>query len=673
MKQVLTALLYLVTLWTGAAQIETDPVVWSHEVKKISDVEYELVFRGDIQREWHIYSQFTPEGGSQPSEFTFVGAGEDYELIGSAKESTTLTEYSDIFGVDEVFFRDRAVFTQRIKLLKPEVDQLEVGLFYQICKEVCIPKDEIFNISLNGKELLLTEKVVDQRSLALSGALEIDLRNRELLKGNQSDITAGSGLWMIFGLGFLGGLIALLTPCVFPMIPLTVSFFTKRAQNKAKGITNAILYGLFIVLIYFLLSLPFHLFDSVDSQILNTIATNVWLNVFFFLIFIFFSFSFFGYYELTLPSSWANKMDSASSKVGGAFGIFFMAVTLAIVSFSCTGPILGGLLGSTALADGDVATNLTFGMLGFGIALALPFALFALFPTWLNSLPKSGGWMTTVKVVLGFLELALAFKFLSNADLVGNWGIFKRELFLGIWIVLFLLLALYLFGIFKFPHDPPKQRISKTRKALGLISGVFAVYLVLGLFKQTDLKLLSGFPPPEFYSVFEQPSDCPLGIDCFKDFDEGVAHAKKVNKPILLDFTGWACVNCRKMEETVWSEPDIFPLLKEEFVLISLYVDDRKPLPEGERFDYKFKSGRVKSIGTVGQKWGTFQTLNFNAASQPYYVLLSPELEVLNSSIQYTDKDTYRNWLKAGLENYRASKATAPFDISKNSDLYKIR
>ncbi len=665
MRKFITGIIVLLTLTSVFAQTEDNPVAWSYEVKKVSDTEYDLVINGDILEGWHIYSQFTPEGGSQPSEFTFEEAGERYELIGEAKEGKTVREYSDIFGVDEVFFKDKALFTQRIKLIDPSVDQLEVALFYQICKEVCIPKDEVFNISLSGKTVVVNEKTVDQRSQALSEALVLDLKNKNILNGDSDGVDMGTSLWMIFGLGFLGGLIALLTPCVFPMIPLTVSFFTKQSQPKAKGITNALLYGFFIVLIYFLLSLPFHLFDSVDSQILNTIATNVWLNLFFFLIFIFFSFSFFGYYELTLPSSWANKMDSASSKVGGGFGIFFMAVTLAIVSFSCTGPILGGLLGSTALADGDVATNLSIGMLGFGVALALPFALFALFPAWLNSLPKSGGWMTTVKVVLGFLELALAFKFLSNADLVGNWGIFKREIFLGIWILLFLLMTLYLFGMFRFPHDGPKQKLSKTRLGVALLSGAFSLYLILGLAKVSDLKLLSGFPPPEFYSVFEQESDCPLGINCFKDFDEGLAYAKEVNKPILLDFTGWACVNCRKMEENVWSEPDIYPLLKEDYVLISLYIDDRKPLPEEGQFDFKFESGRVKTIKTVGEKWGTFQTLNFNAASQPYYVLLSPDLEVLNSSIQYTDKDTYLNWLKAGLKNYRSLQPENPFNQNK--------
>ncbi|MFD2098466.1 protein-disulfide reductase DsbD family protein [Flagellimonas iocasae] len=638
------------------AQTDANPAIWSHKVNKLSDTEYELVFTGKIAEGWHVYSQYTAEGGSLPSEFTFEKAGEDYELIGKTTESETLVEYSDIFEVDETFFKKEAIFTQKIKLLNPEVRQISVNLFYQICKEVCIPKDELFQISLDGNAFVDSQKEIDLKSVALGESLKLDLKNKNLLnQGGITDSEGKSNLWMIFGLGFLGGLIALLTPCVFPMIPLTVSFFTKQSQQKSKGIANAVLYGFFIVLIYFLLSLPFHLFNSVDSQILNTIATNIWLNVFFFVIFVVFAFSFFGYFELTLPSSWANKMDSASSKVGGGLGIFFMALTLAIVSFSCTGPILGGLLGSTTLAEGNVATNLTIGMTGFGLALALPFALFALFPAWLNSLPKSGGWMTTVKVVLGFLELALAFKFLSNADLVGNWGIFKREIFLGIWIVLFVLMTLYLFGIFKFPHDGPKKKLTSTRKLFGALSMAFSVYLVLGLFHVTPLKLLSGFPPPDFYSVVETESDCPLGLDCFKDFEEGVAYAKAANKPILLDFTGWACVNCRKMEENVWSHSSVYPILKDEYVLISLYVDDRKELPEAEKFDFKYDSGRIKSIETIGQKWGTFQTVNFNAASQPYYVLLSPNLEILNDAVQYVDVETYENWLKSGLETYQLS------------------
>tara|TARA_R110002012_G_scaffold96376_6_gene232335 strand:+ start:704 stop:2683 length:1980 start_codon:yes stop_codon:yes gene_type:complete len=641
---------------TAFAQTDENPAIWSHEVHKLSDTEYELVFKGKIMDGWHVYSQYTAEGGSLPSEFTFEKAGEDYELIGETEESETIKEYSDIFEVEETFFKGEAIFTQRIKLLNPEVNQISVNLFYQICKEVCLPVDEYFQISLDGSGFVAEETTLDERSSALGASLKVDLKNKQLL--NQNEITDSEGksnLWVIFGLGFIGGLIALLTPCVFPMIPLTVSFFTKQTQNKSKGVANALLYGFFIVLIYFLLSLPFHLFNSVDSQILNTIATNIWLNVFFFIIFVFFAFSFFGYYELTLPSSWANKMDSASSKVGGGLGIFFMALTLAIVSFSCTGPILGGLLGSTTLAEGNVATNLTSGMVGFGLALALPFALFAMFPAWLNSLPKSGGWMTTVKVVLGFLELALAFKFLSNADLVGNWGIFKREIFVGIWVVLFILMTLYLFGIFRFPHDGPKKNLSPARKLTGIVSLAFTIYLILGLFNISNLKLLSGFPPPSFYSVVETESDCPLGLDCFKDFEEGVAYAQEVNKPILLDFTGWACVNCRKMEENVWSDPNVYPILKEDYVLISLYVDDRKELPESEQFDFKYDSGRIKAIETIGQKWGTFQTINFNAASQPYYVLLSPNLEILNEAVQYVDVETYEEWLKSGLEKHHLS------------------
>ena len=656
MKQLIICILLLFSSISLYSQDDDNPVAWSHEFNKISTTDYELIIKGKIFEGWHVYSQFTADGGSLPSEFTFKKAGEDYELVGKTQESPTETAYSDIFEVDETFFKKEAVFTQKIRLLNPDIRQIDVNLFYQVCKEVCLAVDKDFHFVLDGGEAVTVEKTVDDRSLAMSAALKLDLKNKNLLQEAKGQSNEQSSLWVVFGLGFIGGLIALLTPCVFPMIPLTVSFFTKQSHNKSKGIVNALLYGFFIILIYFLLSLPFHIFDSVDSQILNTIATNIWLNLFFFIIFVFFAFSFFGYYELTLPSSWANKMDAASNKVGGGIGIFFMAVTLAIVSFSCTGPILGGLLGSTTLAEGEVANNLTAGMTGFGVALALPFALFAMFPAWLNSLPKSGGWMTTVKVVLGFLELALAFKFLSNADLVGNWGIFKREIFLGVWILLFVLLTLYLFGVFRFKHDGPKQKLSIGRKIMGLVSLAFSVYLGLGLANVTHLKLLSGFPPPDFYSVFQQESDCPLGIDCYKDFEAGLAHAKSVNKPILLDFTGWACVNCRKMEENVWSEPDVYPLLKEDYVLISLYIDDRKELPLEEQFDYKFESGRVKTIKTIGEKWGTFQTINFNSASQPYYVLMSPDLELLHSAIQSADSDMYREWLLQGLENYKKLK-----------------
>lgn len=645
-------LLFVVAFPLNAiTQTEDNPVVWEQQVKKLSDTEYELVMKAKILDGWHMYSQFTSEFGSLPSEFTYNGHGTVYELVGGTTESETIKEYSEIFEIEETYFKDNATFTQRIKVVDAKINQIDVDLFFQVCKEVCIPMDKKFIFTLDGSEAQAIIATVDDRSLALGQKLRLDLKNRELLTQGQDTIATITNIWVIFGLGFLGGLIALLTPCVFPMIPLTVSFFTKHSQKKSKGIINALLYGFFIILIYFLLSLPFHLFDSVDSQILNSIATNVWLNLLFFLIFIFFAFSFFGYYELTLPSSWANKMDAASSKVGGVLGIFFMAITLAIVSFSCTGPILGGLLGGTTLAEGEVASNLTAGMTGFGVALALPFALFALFPAWLNSLPKSGGWMTTVKVVLGFLEIGLALKFLSNADLVGHWGILKREVFLGIWIVLGIAMTLYLFGLYKFPHDGPVKKLSAGRKLTAFISAAFTIYMILGVTKITNLKLLSGFPPPEFYSVFEQESDCPLGIDCFKDFDEGLAYAKEVNKPILLDFTGWACVNCRKMEENVWSDSEVFPIIKNNYVLISLYTDDREELPDAEKFNFQFDSGRVKEINNIAQKWGTFQDVNFKSISQPFYVLLSPDLKVLNTSIQNSDIPTYKNWLLEGLKN----------------------
>ena len=495
---------------------------------------------------------------------------------------------------------------------------------------------------------------IDEKSKNLTKDLHLNLKNTSLLKNTTNgDSESSNGLFGIFLLGFVGGLLALLTPCVFPMIPLTVSFFTKQSKNKKKGIFNAVLYGFFIVFIYILLSLPFHFLDNLDPEILNTISTNVWLNIFFFVVLVFFAFSFFGFYEITLPSSWGNKMDSASS-VGGIIGIFFMALTLAIVSFSCTGPILGSLLASSLTSDGG-ATQLTAGMSGFGLALALPFALFALFPSWLNSLPKSGGWLNTTKVVLGFLELALAFKFLSNADLVAHWDLLKREVFIGIWIVIFIGLALYLFAKIKFPHDSPIKKLSFSRISFGVLIVSFIIYISPGVLKNPtwNLSLLSGFPPPLFYSIYEQESDCPLGLDCYKDFEKGLAAAKESKKPILLDFTGWACVNCRKMEENVWSEPDIYQTLKDDYILISLYVDDNeKELPAAQQFDFLKKNGKVKKIKTVGDKWSTFQVINFKNASQPYYVLLSPDLEVLNSTQQYTDRDTYYDWLQEGLQAF---------------------
>ena len=458
----------------------------------------------------------------------------------------------------------------------------------------------------------------------------------------------------IFLLGFLGGFIALLTPCVFPMIPLTVSFFSKSAGNTQKGMANSILYGFFIFLIYFLLSLPFHVLDSLDPEFLNNVSTNVTLNVAFFIIFLVFAFSFFGYYELTLPASWSNALDNKANKIGGWIGIFFMALTLAIVSFSCTGPILGTLLGSSLSTDGG-AIQLTLGMSGFGLALALPFTLFAMFPKWLNSLPKSGGWLNTIKVVLGFIELALALKFLSNADLVQHWGLLKRELFIALWVIIGIGMAVYLFGKLRFPHDGPIKKLSKSRIVFGILTIAFVIYLLPGLTntKYANLKLLSGFPPPMFYSYYDKKTECPLGLNCYKDLDEGLTAAKLENKPIMLDFTGWACVNCRKMEEHVWSTSKVYDILNKEYIVISLYVDDRKELMENDKFDYLKPNGSVKKIKTVGDKWATLQTINFQNNSQPFYVLLDHNMQLLNHTKSYTpDVDEYYEWLKTGLDRY---------------------
>ena len=655
MKKFLLLFLLLFSISINS-QTADNPIVWESSIHKISETEYDVVFTAKLLQEWHLYSQYNPENASQPLEITVPESKSGYKLVGKAQESKTDKEYSETWEKEEIFFKDSAIITQRIAIVDATITSITLEVYAQVCKQACIQIEESFSFPLNGNRLKKEVILLDDESKNLTKRLQLDLKNTELLNtGNKTENTSGSSLFNIFLLGFVGGLFALLTPCVFPMIPLTVSFFTKQSQSKSKGIFNAVLYGVFIVIIYMLLSVPFHLIDGLDPSILNTISTNIWLNIFFFVILVFFSLSFFGFYEITLPSSWGTKMDAASD-VGGFVGVFFMALTLAIVSFSCTGPILGSLLAGSLGTVGNPAFQLSAGMTGFGLALALPFALFALFPNLLSSLPKSGGWLNTTKVILGFLELAFAFKFLSNSDLVGHWDILKREVFIGLWIVIFSGLALYLFGKIKFPHDSPIKKLSFFRVSFGVLVFAFVVYLIPGTFKNPawNLNALSGFPPPQFYSVYEQASDCPLGLNCYKDFDEGVLVAKAANKPILLDFTGWACVNCRKMEENVWSDPEIYTLLKEEYILISLYVDDNeKQLPKEAQFDFIKPNGQIKKIKTYGDKWSTFQVINFKNASQPYYVLMNADLAILNSPQQYTDIKTYKNWLKKGIENFK--------------------
>ena len=652
MKKLYVFIAFIFVLNTNA-QNETNPVVLKTSIEKISETEYDLIFSAKILDQWYLYSQYNPDNASLPMEISIASDSKGFQLIGKARESTTFKEYSDVWEKEEIFFKDKATITQRIKLTNKDLTVVKLNFFAQVCKTVCIQIEEVFTFSLDGKKVIDEIAELDNKSIRLSNQLKLTLKNSELLnvdsKGNQKE---NNGLMKIFLLGFIGGFLALLTPCVFPMIPLTVSFFTKQSQHKAKGISNAILYGFFIILIYILLSIPFHFLDSLNPEILNTISTNVWLNVFFFIILVFFAFSFFGYYEITLPSSWGDKMDSASS-IGGFIGIFFMALTLAIVSFSCTGPILGSLLAGSLTSDGG-AMQLSVGMSGFGLALALPFALFASFPSWIHSIPKSGGWLQTIKIILGFLELAFAFKFLSNADLVAHWGFLKREVLIGIWIVIFIGLALYILKKIRFPHEDNDKKMSFPRISFAFLVIAFIIYLIPGTFKTPtwNLSLVSGFPPPQFYSIYEQENECPLGLNCYKDFEEGLIVAKEVNKPILLDFTGWACVNCRKVEENIWSDPNIYKLLKEDFIIISLYVDDRKELPETAQFQYKRDNGQLKDIETIGDQWATFQTVNFQTASQPYYVLMTAHLEILNRAEQYTNRDSYFLWLKQGKSEF---------------------
>ncbi|MDG1730453.1 MAG: cytochrome c biogenesis protein CcdA [Algibacter sp.] len=663
MKKNIFLLLALIVFSIGNSQI-LEPVKWKTSVEKITDTEYNLLTQATIESGWHLYSQDVPEDGPIPTTFTFDDANGAFKFIGNTSEEDGHIVDDPVFQMKIKFFDKSAVFLQRVELLG-DVKSVEGTVEFMVCDDTrCLPPTEValvFNINGN----------IDSENTNSTEEQSIDNEavNNMLYGMTPKDITLVSGkiqekksLWTIFGLGFLGGLLALLTPCVFPMIPLTVSFFTKKSgQTKTSGIGKALLYGFFILLVYLILSIPFHLLDSVNPDILNEISTNVWLNVIFFIVFVFFAFSFFGYYELTLPASWTNRTTQGEN-AGGLIGIFFMALTLAIVSFSCTGPILGSLLAGSLTADGG-AWQLTAGMAGFGVSLGLPFALFAMFPNMMNALPKSGGWLNTTKVILGFLELALAFKFLSNADLVKHWGLLKIEPFLILWIIIFAGLALYLFGKIKFPHDSPIKKLSFSRIAGGILVAAFAIYLVSGfrVNKETNtftpLTLLSGLAPPVGYSWF-YPSTTTNNLKTFKDLKEGIAFAKEVNKPIMIDFTGYACVNCRKMEEHIWPLDKIDNYLRNEYVLISLYVDDKKDLPEAEKVEVNRVNGGKRLLKNYGHKWANFQTQFFKSNSQPYYVLLNSEgNRVLTEPVGYTpDENEYAQFLESGLEVFNKSK-----------------
>ena len=649
MKNNFLVILFLTLSFLGYSQ---DPITFETKVKKISENTFELVTTANIQNKWRLYSQNLLSGGAIPTEFIFNNISQSIKLIGDVTESQSITKFDPIFQIEQSYFENQSTFTQLIETNKI-IDNITAVIAYQACDDVvCIFREANLIFNFDGSTLAIENVDLTSDIYENNNALAIDLKNTELLSTiNDSSALTSNSYLNLFILGFIGGLLALLTPCVFPMIPLTVSFFTSN-KSEQNSKFNAIIYGLFIVGIYLSLSIPFHFLDSIDPEILNSISTNAGLNIFFFVVFILFAFSFFGFYEITIPSKWVNSIDSKSNSIGGYIGVFFMALTLVLVSFSCTGPILGSLLVGSISSQGG-AIQLTIGMLGFGVALALPFTIFALFPNLLTTLPKSGRWMNTFKVILGFLELGFAFKFLSNADLVEHWGILKREVFIGIWVLISFSLSLYLLGLYKFPHESKNVVTSKFNLILGFFVLGFSVYLFPALLQNGSDKarMLSGFTPPAFYSIYSKSNDCPLGFTCFKDFDSGLSYAKSQNKPILLDFTGWACVNCRRIEENVWTDPEVYSLINDNFVLISLYVDDRKELDVKDFITLKYKSGKEKIIKTVGEKGATFQAINFKSASQPYYVLLDNNLRILNKPIQYTSKDKYLNWLKEGLDN----------------------
>jgi thiol:disulfide interchange protein len=614
---------------------------WTVESKKTGNGKYELLFNLPDVQGWQLYAPNQSPGDVKTVEMIFTDAAikQEGDFILTVQP---VTIKSSIFETDLAVFDKSASWKVKIAVSGTVPARLQGTMLYTYGKgEEYNPSTVLsFNVPLEGG-------VASSWSPKLAS---IDLAKPVNNCGDEG--TTGKSIASIFLLGLLGGLIALLTPCVFPMIPVTVTFFTKKSQDRKQGVFNAMMYGLFIFLIYTAITIPFHFVDNAKSEVFNNISTNVWLNLFFFAIFVFFALSFFGLFEITLPSGIANRAGSKSG-LGNLGGIFFMAATLAIVSFSCTGPILGTLLVGQ-LQEG--AWPLTAGAAGFGLALSLPFALFAMFPNWLQSLPKSGGWMTTVKVVLGFVELALAVKFLANADNVKQWGILKREIFVGLWVIIGLLTTLYLAGVFHKKTDGPRKKLSLIRIVFMMAFAAFTIYLVPGLLnsRMAALKLLSGFPPPVSYSIYPHHVLHAKGVQpIVNDFQAALDKATKEDKPLLLDFTGWACVNCRRMEEKVWTNPEVDSLMRTKFVVVSLYVDERTRLAVKDRVTFTNSAGEEETIETVGNKWTAFQKENFGAVSQPQYAILSPDQRLLTRTKFYTpNPGEFVSWLKCGLDAY---------------------
>ncbi|MFY7988963.1 MAG: protein-disulfide reductase DsbD family protein [Flavobacterium sp.] len=667
MKKYFALIIFLFSLLNANAQI-VDPVKWSAKVVKISELEYDLVTTAKVDAGWHLYSQFTPDGGAMPLEFEYKSQKGNYQLVGKTKESPYKKEFNEIFEIDEYYFVGSAIFTQRIKISNTKLKTIEVLASGQACIEgKCVPTESKLVFKL--PEIKITEEAKVEESVVkdtASTTVSKDTIKQEIeeVVATATDISSKEepkketkSLWTIFLLSLLGGFAAILMPCIFPMIPMTVSFFTKQSKTKSEGIRNAIVYGLSIIVIYVLLgSLITGIFGA---EALNELSTSVTFNVIFFILLVVFAMSFLGAFEIVLPSSWATKLDSQADK-GGVVGIIFMALALAVVSFSCTGPIVGTLLVESA-SKGGIAPIV--GMFGFSLAIALPFMLFAMFPGWLNSMPKSGGWLNTVKVSLGFLELAFAFKFLSNADLVLQKHLLERELFIAIWIAIFGAWALYLFGKYMLPHDYERaDKIGVGRLIMAIIVTTFTFYMIPGLWG-APLKILSGLTPPINYAessngfatssgahteLPEHAHKGPHGIIAFEDYEIGLAYAKKVNKPVLLDFTGDACANCRKMEDNVWSDKSILPILKEQVVLISLYCDRKIELPKEQQYVSKTTG---KEVITIGNKWTDMQITRYQSNSQPLYVILNNDGKDASKPIAYTtDIQEYKTWLENGIK-----------------------
>ena len=675
-KKFLLSCLLIIMAWLPSfAQIQ-EPVKFKTELKTISDTEAQIVFTGNIDAGWHVYSTDLPSGGPISATFN-VEKIQGAELMGKlTPQGKEIENFDKVFEMKLRYFENTATFVQKFKITDASY-QIEGYLEYGACNdENCLPPTEV-PFSFSGKGNAATATVATSETKAetvnqpaaensVAETTAIDSAATVALSDNETSVqdywtpvikelnsygettSQQDRSWIyIFFAGFIGGLLALFTPCVWPIIPMTVSFFLKRSKDKKKGIRDAWTYGASIVVIYVALGLAITLIFGASA--LNALSTNAVFNILFCLMLIIFAASFFGAFELTLPSKWSNAVDSKAEQTSGLLSIFLMAFTLSLVSFSCTGPIIGFLLVEVSTTGSVIAPAI--GMLGFAIALALPFTLFAMFPSWLKSMPKSGGWMNVIKVTLGFLELAFALKFLSVADLAYGWRILDRETFLALWIVIFGLLGFYLLGKIKFPHDDDDNTTSVPRFFMALISLAFAVYMVPGLWG-APLKAVSAFAPPmttQDFNLYNNEVHAK-----FDDYDAGMEYAKRNGKPVMLDFTGYGCVNCRKMEAAVWTDPKVSKLMTDDYVLITLYVDNKEPLPEHIKV---MKNGKDRTLRTVGDKWSYLQRVKFGANAQPFYVLLDNQGKPLNKSYAYNeDIPKYIEFLQTGLENYKKGK-----------------